>query len=185
MTLCQYVAALFLVTSESNIFWQKTYVCTSDALARGDCTREQLGRFILDFPQGKTINDTSFWSARVLLSTNPAPLPAPAARNLESGLVNHGRRENPNPSPDSVLSYSGTINYHLTKTGYYCVGANSRYPNYPVVSTLSSSSYPTHLVQFRRASGVSRCTIPSNLSGQHLIQKHLRWPAGGNRLSQS
>ncbi|KAF5352637.1 hypothetical protein D9756_005992 [Leucocoprinus leucothites] len=110
-------------TTDDDDLVPKTYVCTSDALARGDCTRENLGRFILDLPQGKTINDTSFWSARVLLSSNAAP--ALSAKSILDP-VHLGRRifaprENPNPSPDGILTYSEAIHYHVTKTGYYCV----------------------------------------------------------------
>ncbi|KAF9454091.1 hypothetical protein P691DRAFT_693125 [Macrolepiota fuliginosa MF-IS2] len=122
----------------------KTYVCTSDGLARGVCTREQLGRFILDLPQGKVINDTSFWSARILFpSENTARTSSPllfAKDKLES--IHHDRTihvrdddemprrrdalvtrqsANPNPSPDGILSYSETIHYLVKKTGYYCV----------------------------------------------------------------
>jgi hypothetical protein len=104
-------------------------VCTTEALAQGYCTQDELGRFILDLPQGKTINDTSFWSARVLLSSS-VPAATFSARNSvsELELVHHdlspiSSRQNPNLSPDGILSYSGPIHYDVTKTGYYCVGA--------------------------------------------------------------
>lgn len=48
---------------------QKTYVCTSDAVRGGFCSQSQLGRFILDLPESTSINDTSFWSARVAFPT--------------------------------------------------------------------------------------------------------------------
>lgn len=123
-----------------NILSQKTYVCTSDALARGDCTREQLGHFILDLPQDKPINETSFWSARVLLSSDTAgsstlttkevdlesfnretrsPIPKTEAPWRRDVLVD---RENPNPSPGGIFQYQKPIHYLVQKTGYYCVG---------------------------------------------------------------
>lgn len=55
--------------SEVHFAQQKTYVCTSDAVRGGFCSQSQLGRFILDLPEGTTINDTSFWSARVAFAT--------------------------------------------------------------------------------------------------------------------
>ena len=97
---------------------QKTYVCTTDALVRGDCTQEDLGNFILDLPQGKTINDTSFWSARVLLSSASAS----ATKSFGPVQQRFTPRENSNPSPDVILTYSKAIHYHVTKTGYYCIG---------------------------------------------------------------
>lgn len=48
---------------------QKTYVCTSDAVRGGFCDNSQLGRFIIDLPEGKSLNETSFWSARVTFSS--------------------------------------------------------------------------------------------------------------------
>ncbi|KAF7784069.1 hypothetical protein Agabi119p4_234 [Agaricus bisporus var. burnettii] len=118
----------------------KTYVCTSDALARGDCTRDQLGRFILDLPQGKPINDTSFWSARVLLSSGAGdPVSTLTTRGINVESLDHERRlpisrieapwrrdahvsrENPNPSPGGILSYQAPIHYLVQRTGYYCV----------------------------------------------------------------
>ncbi|OBZ78746.1 hypothetical protein A0H81_01184 [Grifola frondosa] len=38
----------------------KTYVCTSDAVEHGFCDNSQLGRFIIDLPEGKSLNETSF-----------------------------------------------------------------------------------------------------------------------------
>ncbi|CAL1694966.1 unnamed protein product [Somion occarium] len=58
------------VTSYVNDYLPKTYVCTSDAVKGGFCDTSQLGRFILDLPSEKSINDTSFWSARVAFSDN-------------------------------------------------------------------------------------------------------------------
>lgn len=46
-------------------------MCTTDAVRGGFCTNSQLGKFIFDLPAGKTVNETSFWTARVgFLPTN-------------------------------------------------------------------------------------------------------------------
>lgn len=45
-------------------------MCTSDAVQGGFCDRSQLGRFIVDLPQEMSLNDTSFWSARVAFGGN-------------------------------------------------------------------------------------------------------------------
>ncbi|KAI0082097.1 hypothetical protein K474DRAFT_1767896 [Panus rudis PR-1116 ss-1] len=142
------------VTSYINDFLpQKTYVCTSDAVKGGYCDRSQLGRFILDLPEGKSINDTSFWSARIAFPegsnipgdsdsdvsvsgfwNNPEGNPHPPDENDEfvspwkrSGShVTHEARaddEPLNPSPSGVLYYKDPIQYKVRKTGYYCIAA--------------------------------------------------------------
>ncbi|KAF8167666.1 lung seven transmembrane receptor-domain-containing protein [Crassisporium funariophilum] len=122
----------------------KTYVCTSSAVAGGYCTRDQLGRFILDLPAGKTINDTSFWSARIELPANrtasptsalsasglwdnPEGNPTPPAspydspwRRLLVGTSDQLKRQTNN---SQIISYSEPIHYPVTKTGFYCVAA--------------------------------------------------------------
>lgn len=99
-------------------------MCTSDALVQGDCTQEDLGQFILDLPPGKTINDTSFWSARVLLSYDSTSTSSITTKSLGPVQQRFAPREdpNPNPSPDDILTYSQVIHYRVLKTGYYCVG---------------------------------------------------------------
>ncbi|KAI0962052.1 hypothetical protein AcV7_000979 [Taiwanofungus camphoratus] len=133
------------VTSTVNDLPQKTYVCTSDAVRGGFCDSSQLGRFIFDLPNGKSLNETSFWSARVSLGNttasslespsdvptsgfwdDPAGNPTPPDSNYTSpwrrrevGLQE--KRQALNPSPAGVLSYRQPIQYNVRKTGYYCV----------------------------------------------------------------
>lgn len=126
----------------------KTYVCTSDAVRGGYCTNSQLGRFIVDLPESKSLNETSFWSARVSFPRNgtasrmsessdaastgfwdnpegnPTPpkgnYTSPWRRGVASGV--HLRRDDAlNPSPSGILSYTQPIQYKVRKTGYYCV----------------------------------------------------------------
>ncbi|GBE77694.1 hypothetical protein SCP_0105760 [Sparassis crispa] len=122
----------------------KTYVCTSDAVRGGFCSTSQLGRFIIDLPEGKSLNDTSFWSARVSFSANgssssdvssnglwdnPEGNPTPPPSNNTSpwrrrDVDTNGRRQDSsalNPSPDGILSYHEPLQYKVRKTGYYCV----------------------------------------------------------------
>jgi hypothetical protein len=113
---------------------QKTYICTSDAVKGGFCSPDDLGRFIFDFPKGTSINNTSFWSAVVDLTPRPPvvhrPVVGPMARSLSeevTPLFRHRRVEHDmsttlNPSPSGVLRYQQPIQYHVRKTGYYCVG---------------------------------------------------------------
>ncbi|KAL4241630.1 LU7TM family protein [Abortiporus biennis] len=78
--------------SKDNTEMPKTFVCTSDALRGGFCDESQLGRFIIDLPQGKSLNETSFWSARVALSVGDD--------NSDSGDVSiHGLWDNPDGNP--------------------------------------------------------------------------------------
>ncbi|KAF7307076.1 Integral membrane protein [Mycena indigotica] len=112
---------------------QKTYVCTSNSLAAGFCTQEEMGRFIIDLPKGTLLNSTSFWNARV-------ELPANRTDSSRSEPTSNGFWNNPagnptpppgghptawkrdlNPSPPGILKYNSTIHYLVRKTGYYCV----------------------------------------------------------------
>ncbi|KZT75008.1 hypothetical protein DAEQUDRAFT_17258 [Daedalea quercina L-15889] len=138
------MAYLGKVTSTVNDL-PKTYVCTSDAVRGGFCDNSQLGRFILDLPTGKSMNDTSFWSARVSFSrqggssspspstgastsglwNDPAGNPTPPESNYTSpwrrDATSHDRRDALNPSPSGILQYQQPIQYKVSKTGYYCV----------------------------------------------------------------
>ncbi|CCM04443.1 uncharacterized protein FIBRA_06623 [Fibroporia radiculosa] len=134
------------VTSDVNDLPQKTYVCTSDAIRGGYCENSQLGRFIVDLPTGKSLNETSFWSARVnfpqnvtasslfpssdAASTsgfwnNPEGNPTPPGSNYTSSWRRnaevHSKRQGLNPSPSGILTYHQPIQYKVRKTGYYCV----------------------------------------------------------------
>ncbi|KAI1781678.1 lung seven transmembrane receptor-domain-containing protein [Ganoderma leucocontextum] len=125
----------------------KIYVCTSNARKAGFCDVTQEGRFIIDLPRGKSMNDTSFWTARVSFSQtnssesrsevsvggfwnnaagNPtlpedANYTSPWRRDTEL----HPRQSGAslNPSPTSMLVYKEPIQYLVRKTGYYCVAA--------------------------------------------------------------
>lgn len=76
-------------------------MCTSDALRSGYCDSSNLGRFIIDLPEGKTLNETSFWTARVGFSSSES----------SSG----------SDSTSEVLWYDAPIQYPILKTGFYCV----------------------------------------------------------------
>ncbi|KAJ7925978.1 lung seven transmembrane receptor-domain-containing protein [Mycena leptocephala] len=123
---------------------QKTYVCTSNAMAGGFCTQSEMGKFIIDLPSGKSLNSTSFWTARVELPANrtsrsgpvgeasssgfwnnPEGNPTPPSSNYSSpfrrSFTSRAVQDNLNPSPDGLYSYSDPIHYLVRKTGYYCV----------------------------------------------------------------
>ncbi|KAG6832564.1 hypothetical protein H0H92_000193 [Tricholoma furcatifolium] len=128
-------------------YLKKTYVCTARAVTEETCSREQLGRFILDIPSGTQINETSFWSARVGLPgsktsnntndsassfwNNPAGNPTPPSSNHTTPW----RREESSSRPSSLsrrqieisglYSYTQPIQYPVRKTGYYCIGKHS------------------------------------------------------------
>lgn len=116
----------------------------------GFCDSSQLGRFILDLPEGKPINETSFWSARVGFPSgeqggsspesevsaatfwdNPEGNPTPPDANGEytspwrreyRSLMDRRDDDAPNTSPNNILYYNEPIQYIVRKTGYYCVG---------------------------------------------------------------
>jgi hypothetical protein len=126
-------------------FQPKTYVCTSDAVRSGQCGASQLGRFILDLPSDRSLNTTSFYTARVGFG-EPNDLPnsnIATANTSNNGFWNdpEGNPELPpeateyaspwrredhshdiNESPSGILWYKDPIQYHVMKTGYYCVG---------------------------------------------------------------
>ncbi|KAF8203093.1 protein PTM1, partial [Pholiota molesta] len=116
----------------------KTYICTSSAAASGYCTTDQLGRFILNLPAGKSLNTTSFWSARVELPANrttassssgfwdnPEGNPTPP-NNTDASPWRRDANAHPPltevPS-NGVLVYNQPIHYPVAKTGFYCVAA--------------------------------------------------------------
>ena len=80
-----------------------------------------------------SINDTSFWSARVAFSqdisldANSTSLRDDhfADYTLPLGLRAVRPQNGPvlNPSPSGILRYKDPIHYIVRKTGYYCVGA--------------------------------------------------------------
>ena len=89
-----------------------------------------------------SINQTSFWAARVgFRAGDDAPSDGRAPNEIVStgGLWDSGdnptpppdendspwRRADPdplNPSPSSILWYQEPIHYNVRKTGYYCIG---------------------------------------------------------------
>lgn len=78
---------------------QKTYVCTDDAVKAGFCDSSDEGKFIIDLPEGKSLNETSFWTARVGFPSDSS-----------------------NTTTADVLWYNEPIQYPVRKTGFYCVG---------------------------------------------------------------
>ncbi|KAF8078867.1 lung seven transmembrane receptor-domain-containing protein [Lyophyllum atratum] len=132
-------------TDPTDDYLPKTYVCTARAVAEGTCTREQLGRFILDLPSGKLVNETSFWSARVELPANKSsrndasttglwdnpdgnPTPPPSnytspwrRRSVSSYSSSVSSRQMTGSVSNGLYAYSEPIIYPVRKTGYYCV----------------------------------------------------------------
>lgn len=70
-------------------------------MQRGVCDNSQLGRFILDLPQGMSVNQTSFWSARVSFSSgNDASTPP------DGEVGTSGFWDNPEGNPHPPDEYS-------------------------------------------------------------------------------
>ncbi|KAF4604973.1 hypothetical protein EYR40_003756 [Pleurotus pulmonarius] len=116
---------------------RKVYVCTTDALMGGLCDGSQLGRFIINLPERKSINETSFWSARVDLSSsssssasgfwdNPEGNPTPPPGNgttawKRRSLLNRQDGPADEHGHTEVYHYTQPIKYDVKKTGFYCV----------------------------------------------------------------
>lgn len=128
-----------------------TWVCTSDAMRAGLCQLDDLGKFIVVLPDGKSINDTSIWSASVGLGNDTAPEtgtsdassgfwnPPGGTPDLPSEATDDGptnwRRQNVAPT----FTYNKEpIHYRVTKKGYYCVGA------VPVAYLANDMTIPSH-----------------------------------------
>ncbi|KAI0756841.1 lung seven transmembrane receptor-domain-containing protein [Daedaleopsis nitida] len=146
----------------------KTYVCTSNAQKNGLCKESELGRFIINVPASKSINDTSFWTARLGFSQdnstgiddsevaisgfwdNPAGNPTPPDSNYTSPwrrdaeLVARQSGASLNPSPAGILWYKGPIQYTVRKSGYYCVAIVPITVLPSSVSTRAPTDVPYH-----------------------------------------
>jgi hypothetical protein len=85
----------------------------------GFCDTSGLGRFILDLPTGKSIENTTFWSARVAFPGNER---GSSNATGQGDLQTRQAGANPNSSPSGRLVYHEPIQYLVRKTGYYCVG---------------------------------------------------------------
>ncbi|KAI9512542.1 lung seven transmembrane receptor-domain-containing protein [Russula earlei] len=148
------------VTSETDEYLPKTYICTSDAVRGGFCSSSDLGRFILDLPTGLSIENTTFWSARVALPAssnsttgfwdNPEGNPTPPPSDYSSPfrrdpLQTRQGSANPNPSPFGLFEYHEPIQYLVRKTGYYCIAV------VPVTVMQAASSSSS---QKRQSSGI-------------------------------
>ncbi|KAH9944248.1 lung seven transmembrane receptor-domain-containing protein [Epithele typhae] len=104
----------------------KIYVCTSDAMRGGFCTSSELGKFIIKLADGKSVNDTSFWTARVAFSQGNNT-GSDGSEVAISGLWNNPAG-NPTPPKETTLRhgrdksvFKDPIQYLVRKTGYYCV----------------------------------------------------------------
>ena len=75
----------------------------------GSCSQEDLGSFIIDLPSGKSLNDTSIWSKRVVFSGQPSTtvdlhdefsnVPTPGGSSAKGGS---GNNPNGNPMPPNA-----------------------------------------------------------------------------------
>ena len=73
----------------------------------GWCSHEELGSFIIDLPSGKSLNDTSIWSKRVIFSGHPSANvdlhDAPSkVTDKGSSLAKGGSGDNPNDDPTTT-----------------------------------------------------------------------------------
>ncbi|KAG8760678.1 hypothetical protein FRC14_002359 [Serendipita sp. 396] len=82
---------------------QRIFVCTSDALDKGYCGPETLGDFIINLPNGISIEQTSIWSRRLIL---PYHSNSTTTSKDSSVAVDNGFWDNPagNPSVDPTDS---------------------------------------------------------------------------------
>ncbi|KAH6916964.1 lung seven transmembrane receptor-domain-containing protein [Coprinopsis sp. MPI-PUGE-AT-0042] len=125
----------------------RVFICTTSALNGGYCKEDQLGRFILTFPDGKKVSDSSIWSARVELPEHKASreptsvassgfwnnppngsFPTPPASQYDApwkrgrvGMHRVSTHLSRGEEHTGLYTYDKPIHYPVTKTGYYCV----------------------------------------------------------------
>ena len=78
-----------------------------------------MGQFIFDLPQGKSWNETSFWSARVELTGNKTD---GNFHRREPGISKNLQRQATAANFSQIITYTKPIHYPVAKTGFYCVG---------------------------------------------------------------
>lgn len=147
----------------------------------GFCRTSELGRFILDLPTGKSIENTTFWSARVAFPTSektpsgssvhalrdgpaehPAPPPGEHPSPLRRDLQTRQTDVNPNPSPTGLFEYHGPIQYLVHKTGYYCVGM-------PVFSSVKKENVTTLFASCRTCHSIANLFINLGIPGTAVL----------------
>ena len=115
-------------------------MCTSDALRAQLCDVSMLGKFIVELPEGKALNETSIWSGSVGFHTNSTTastlwespggnpvLPDGPINSTTNWSLSRLYPRQALPSDPSVL-YNEPIHYIVPKKGYYCVGMFSGHP---------------------------------------------------------
>jgi hypothetical protein len=121
---------------------QRTYVCTSDALRAQLCDISMLGKFIVELPEGKALNETSIWSDSIGFqinsttgSTSSRPEDGPTG-GTPNGPINSTTNLALSPSyprkslpSDPGVIYNEPIHYAVPKKGYYCVGVFFPHPS--------------------------------------------------------
>ena len=131
-------------------------MCTSDAVRGGFCSASDLGRFILDLPSGLSIENTTFWSARVAFPDSESG----SSNTTDQGLQSRQAAANPNPSPSGLLVYQEPIQYLVRKTGYYCVGMSV----FRMLSCGDSRHFSSAVVPVTVLQTSSRSTLQSRQS---------------------
>lgn len=163
-------------------------------MAAGFCTRDQLGRFILNLPAGKSVNETSFWSALVELPTNrtagdqkasgfwdnpegnptppDSPYTSPWRRRSVDDIEILARWAPTSTGSNNFLTYSGPIHYPVSKTGYYCVGRSSQALDSFLVLNVNRCSCHSRHYPGINPEGSYRYSISSGIQGNCAIQKY-------------
>ncbi|KAF9460099.1 lung seven transmembrane receptor-domain-containing protein [Collybia nuda] len=158
------------VTDPDDEYLPKTYVCTAGAVSENVCTAEQLGQFIIDLPQGKSLNETSFWSALLQLPANQTsssdslpstsglwnnpdgnPTPpsskytSPWRRAIASQLpYTYTVRQTKEFSSGGLYPYTEPIRYPVRKTGYYCLSTAFVPVTVQTLTSRASTDVPFH-----------------------------------------
>lgn len=127
-------------------------MCNLAANQANLCTSDQLGQFIVDMPEGTSINDTAIWTTPVRFDSR-----ASTVDTVGSAV-------------DAALDINrGPFRYEVTKTGYYCVGA--------VPVTVSTGAAPSSDDMDEGTSGNSSTTTRTTYTGvvdfENVFEGHL------------
>ncbi|KAH8099260.1 lung seven transmembrane receptor-domain-containing protein [Cristinia sonorae] len=132
---------------EEDVPPHRVYVCTSDASRGGYCDKSQLGQFIINVPSDKSLDETSFWHARVSLSSN-STTPSGESSNLATNGFWDNPEGNPHP-PDEHSEYTSPFRKRHALPHDLLRALTSRQDGVPLNPSPSGTLHYTQPIQYK------------------------------------